>query len=267
MQVRLFAKLFLAVSLCLAAAPAMAATDEAISGTQSTNWAGYAALRSAKYTGIGATWVVPTPEKDDTVPLATDATWIGIGGIKKDDLIQAGTQAITKSGKTTYRAWYELLPDYQKAIPLEVRGGDTVQVTLSEFSPDLWLLAFSNQTTDAQYYLVLPYESSRSTAEWIQEMPHLSSSGDSVYAPLDKFGTVTFKDAYAVVKTSTKNLEEASVKPITMVSSDGDIVLASPSSLAADSFSVERSDATPQPLKQSSHKASQEPASMIQWTN
>jgi hypothetical protein len=206
MQARSVSKLLFAALLCLAAAPAMAATDEALSGTHSTNWSGYAALRHADYTGVGATWVVPTPQEDGAVPLATDATWIGIGGIKKDDLIQAGTQAITKNGKTSYRAWYELLPDYQKAIPLEVRGGDTVQVMLSEFSPDLWLLAFSNQTTGSRYYLVLPYESSRSTAEWIQEMPHLSSSGDSVYAPLDRFGTVTFRDAYAIIRGSNRNL-------------------------------------------------------------
>jgi hypothetical protein len=266
MRARFLAKLLLAALLCLSAAPALAAVDEAISGTRSTNWSGYAALRSAKYTGVGATWVVPIPEKDDDVPLATDATWVGIGGVKKSDLIQAGTQAITKNGKTTYRAWYELLPDYQKPIPLEVRGGDTVKVALSEFSPDLWLLVFDNLTTGAQHNLVLEYDSSRSTAEWIQEMPHLSAGGESIYAPLDRFGTVTFKDAYAVIKGSTKDLEQARAKPITMVSSDGDIVLASPSALDEDAFYVERSDATPQPMKQSSHKASKEPASMIMWT-
>ena len=266
MRARFLAKLLLAASLCLSAAPALAAADEAISGTQSTNWAGYAALRSAKYTGVGATWVVSIPEKDDGVPLATDATWVGIGGVKKSDLIQAGTQIITRNGKTTYRAWYELLPDYQKAIPLEVRGGDTVKVALSEFSPGLWLLVFDNLTTGAQYNLVLPYESSRSTAEWIQEMPHLSAGGESVYAPLDRFGTVTFKDAYAVIKGAVKSPEEAKAKAITMVSSDGDVILASPSALDEDAFEVERSDAVPQPMKQSSRKASKEPASMIMWT-
>lgn len=265
MQARLLAKLLLAGSLCLAAAPAMAATDDAINGTQSTNWAGYAALRSATYTGISATWAVPAPAQDG-VPLSADATWVGIGGIRKKDLIQAGTQAIMKNGHTTYRAWYELLPDYQKSIPLEVHGNDTVQVYLSEFSPGLWLLVFSNLTTGAQYNLVLEYESSHSTAEFIQEMPHLSSGGESVYAPLDRFGTVSFKDAHVSIRGKDKSLQEASVKPITMVSSDGDIVLASPSALGEDSFNVERSAATPQPLKQSSSKAAREPASMILWT-
>jgi hypothetical protein len=266
MQARLLAKLLLALSLCLAAAPAMAATDEALSGTLSTNWAGYAALRSARYTAIGATWVVPAPAEDGMVPIATDATWVGIGGIKKKDLIQAGTQAITRNGSTTYRAWFELLPDYQKSLPLQVRGNDTVQVSLSEFSPGLWLLVFSNLTTGEQYNKVLEYESSHSTAEWIQEMPRLSSGGAAVYAPLDRFGTLTFKDAYAVIKTSTKNLQEVGVKPITMVSSDGDVVLASPSSLTEGSFSVERSAATPKPLKQSGRKAASEPSSQIVWS-
>jgi hypothetical protein len=265
MQARAVAKLLIAASLCLCAAPAMAATDDALGGTHSTNWAGYAATRSAKYTGAGASWVVPTPSPDG-VPLTADATWIGVGGIKKKDLIQAGTQAITKKGITTYRAWYELLPDYQKSIPLEVHGGDEVQVALSEFSPGLWLLVFDNVTTGAQYNLVLEYDSSRSTAEFVQEMPHLSSSGESVYAPLDRFGTVTFKDAYVSVKGSQKSLIDARVKPITMVSSDGDVVLATPSELQEESFSVERSDATPAPVKQSSGKSAREPASLISWT-
>ena len=97
-------------------------------------------------------------------------------------------------------------------------------------------------------------------------MPHLSSGGDSVYAPLDEFGTVTFKDAYAVVKASSKSAEDARAKPITMVSSDGDIILASPSALDEGSFAITRSDAKPKPLKQSSGKAAREPASMIEWT-
>ncbi len=266
MRFRLLAVLVCALALCLPAGPVLAAADEALDSTRSTNWAGYAATRSAKYTGVGATWTVPIPDKNDDVPLSAGATWVGIGGIKKKDLIQAGTQAITKGGKTTYRAWYELLPDFQKPLPLEVRGGDTVQVALSEFSPDLWLLAFSNLTTGGRHFLVLPYESSRSTAEWIHEMPHLSSGGDSVYAPLDEFGTVTFKDAYAVVKASSKSAEDARAKPITMVSSDGDIILASPSALDEGSFAITRSDAKPKPLKQSSGKAAREPASMIEWT-
>ena len=54
-----------------------------------------------------------------------DATWVGIGGVTSNDLIQAGTQAIIQKGQTSYEAWYELLPGYQTIIPLTINAGDS----------------------------------------------------------------------------------------------------------------------------------------------
>src|SRR5205085_2836066 len=102
-------------------------------------------------------------------------------------------------GRVMYEAWYEILPDYQTHVPLAVRAGDSVSVSLTEISTDIWQLKFTNNTTGRTYTKNIPYKSSRSSAEWIQEMP-VGVVGDSLgYLPLDNFGRVQFTDARAQV--------------------------------------------------------------------
>src|SRR2546427_4217339 len=54
--------------------------------SSSSNWSGYAAS-GGTFTSVTATWTVPTVSA--TSPGA-DATWVGIGGLESQDLIQAG---------------------------------------------------------------------------------------------------------------------------------------------------------------------------------
>ena len=70
-----------------AAGPATGATVGVpnISG----NWAGYVATGSS-ITSVTGSWTVPSA---GTVPPGLSATWVGIGGYKTSDLIQAGTPA------------------------------------------------------------------------------------------------------------------------------------------------------------------------------
>src|SRR5205823_11050596 len=54
---------------------------------ESQNWAGYAATGGA-YTGVSAAWTIP-----DIAFISSpgvDAAWVGIGGVRSRDLIQAG---------------------------------------------------------------------------------------------------------------------------------------------------------------------------------
>src|SRR5207248_2240361 len=54
---------------------------------ESQNWAGYAATAGA-YTGVSATWTIP-----DVALISSrgvDAVWVGVGGLRSRDLIQAG---------------------------------------------------------------------------------------------------------------------------------------------------------------------------------
>jgi hypothetical protein len=173
-----------------------------LSGTNtSLNWAGYVAS-SGSYSGIGASWTVPTVTSTDNA--SADATWIGIGGVNSQDLIQAGTQAISQNGSINYIAWYELLPADMIQIPLTVSSGNSVTVSLAENSGNLWTINFRNNSTNQNYTTTVNYASVNSSAEWIEEMPTLA--GSSSFIPLDNFGSVQFSSGYVVQNGNTLNI-------------------------------------------------------------
>jgi hypothetical protein len=74
----------------------------------SDNWSGYIDSGQS-YSGITGNWIVPTPGGNGTSTSA-DATWIGIGGVTTDDLIQIGTEnTVTSSGKVSSAVFYEFI--------------------------------------------------------------------------------------------------------------------------------------------------------------
>ena len=79
-------------------------------GYYSTNWSGYAAL-SGKFTAVSGSWIVPVVSGTSGVSTA-DATWVGIGGVSANDLIQTGTtNNVDSAGTVSTYAFYELLPN------------------------------------------------------------------------------------------------------------------------------------------------------------
>lgn len=216
------------------------ALNDPIGNSISANWSGYVADTASAYTAVGASWKVPVPEASGA-HLATDATWVGIGGVRSRDLIQAGTQA-TENGRTDYQAWYELLPDYQQIIPLDVNGGDSMNVSLEEISPGVWRIAIADNTTGKSWQKDVAYQSSKSSAEWIEEMPVVDTGRKLTYLPLDNFGTVTFTDGYTVADGAPETIAEAGASSLVMASRNEE-TLAYPSELTGGSFSVSRANA------------------------
>ena len=209
--------------------------------TQNTshNWSGYAATGGA-YTAVSGTWTVPQFNSDSAAGI--DAAWVGIGGVRSRDLIQAGTQqSVNASGSTHYEAWIEMLPRASRPVPLAVHAGDSVTVSLSEQAPDEWLIQFTNNTTGQTYQTTQEYSSSHSSAEWVEEAP---SGGRGGVLPLDNFGTIQFSDGSTVKDGQTDTIAAAGARAITMVGG-GNQALAVPSALGDDgaSFTVARTDA------------------------
>ncbi len=256
---------FLVLTLLLSsAAPALASSSN-VNGRMSGNWSGYVAARG-HYSAVGGTWVVSALAA--TTTLMTDVTWVGIGGSKSKDLIQAGTHSAVQNGRTQYWAWYELLPEYQKVIPLAVAGGDLVSVSLTEVADDLWYLSFVNETAGTHYGEALQYRSRNNTAEWIEEMPVVYDRGGSqTYAPLSEFGTTTFSGAYAVVDGKRIGLGGLRASAVTMVSKlNKKVVLATPSEIMDDSFVVTRSSAVPSPVPAKPGRRSHANPADISWS-
>lgn len=205
--------------------------------SRSTNWSGYAAS-GRNYTSVTGTWTVPNVS---ATTAGADATWVGIGGLDTEDLIQAGTMATaTGSGSVTYEAWIELLPAASRTVPLAVSAGDSVSVTLTERSPDRWLIAMKNNTTSGTYSVTVSYESTRSSAEWVQEAPSTVRG----IVPLSGFGSVRFTGGTAVREGKTLTISALGATAISMYNR-ADQPLAIPSALDATGggFSVTRTSA------------------------
>jgi Peptidase A4 family len=201
---------------------------------ESRNWAGYAAT-SGTYTAVSGTWTVPQFAPDS--PVGTDATWVGIGGVRGNDLIQAGTQeTVFGRGRTEYQAWVETLPQSSRPVPLPISAGDSISISIEQSANGQWQIAFGNNTTGKTYQLTVQYKSSQSSAEWVVEAP---SARRGRLLPLDTFGTITFSQASAVKDGQTVTVAQAGGRAITMISAAGQ-ALASPSGLGDDggSFSV-----------------------------
>jgi len=209
------------------------------SNGNSRNWAGYVA-NSASYTAVSGTWTVPQPTSNGHT--ATDATWVGIGGVNSNDLLQSGTQnVVSPSGQVTTTAFYELLPAESTQITsLTVKPGDSVTVSITQQSSEQWLINFNDNTSNQNYQTTVAYNSSLSSAEWIEEAP---SNGVSVL-PLDNFGTIQFTNSSITQDGSQISVTGANAHAVTMVNEQGQN-LATSSALGSDgeSFSITRSTA------------------------
>jgi len=205
----------------------------------SHNWSGYAAT-GGNFTSVTGTWSVPQFTADGTFGI--DAAWVGIGGVRSRDLIQAGTQqTISGTGSTQYEAWVEMLPRASRPVPLRVHAGDSITVSITEQSPDQWLIDFSNNTTGQTYQQTQQYTSSHSSAEWVEEAPSGGRGGGVL--PLSNFGTIDFSGGSAVKDGQSSNIAALSAKAITMIG-DNEQALAVPSPLSGDgaSFTVARTE-------------------------
>ncbi len=164
-------------------APELVVTGMLSNQPESQNWAGYAATEGS-YTSVSATWTLPDIGLPS--PAGIDAAWIGIGGVRSRDLIQAGTQrTVLDNGATQQEAWVELLPRASETVPFAVGPGNTVRVSIDQQGPETWLIVFTNITSGQTYQVTKRYASSLSSAEWVEEAP---SAGRQRVLPLDNFG-------------------------------------------------------------------------------
>ena len=218
------------------AQPDTSSTTPARTFDTSSNWSGYVA-NGGTYTSVTGTWNVP---QVGATTAGADATWVGIGGVTGTDLIQAGTMASVSGGGVSYEAWIEMLPESSRTISLSVSAGDSVTVTITEQKSGQWLITMVNNTTKDSYENTVSYNSSRSSAEWIQEAP---STGRGI-VPLDDFGTVSITGGSAVRDGRTMNLSALGATPVAMINRAGQTI-AQPSTLGADgrSFAVTRTSA------------------------
>jgi hypothetical protein len=149
----------------------------------STNWAGLAE-NGTTYTGVSASWTVPTVLP--SIPRQVSSSWIGIDGYSNSNLIQTGTEEDTSGGATSYYAWWEILPAAETPI-FTVSPGDQMSADIFKVSATTWTIDITDNTSGQNFSQNKSYSGPANSAEWIQEM-----TGTSPQAPLANFGTANF---------------------------------------------------------------------------
>jgi hypothetical protein len=153
------------------------------------NWAGHAAL-GGPFATVRGTWTVPAVGPSS--PVAGDATWVGLGGVRRPELPPVGTQAIVLGpGPARYSAWLETVPQPAQPLGLTVQPGNVVTASISTQGRERWSVVFTDDTTRQTDQRLVTDRSTASSAEWSEEAP--------MAWPLDDFGMVSFRGATAMV--------------------------------------------------------------------
>lgn len=161
----------------------------AFNTNQSTNWFGYnqgtLEQGSKLFNSIAGDWTVPTVTQHTAGQAASSSDWIGIGGgcvdsacaVTDSTLIQTGTeQDVDASGGASYSAWWEVIPGPSLTISnFTVQPGDHMHASIAEVIPNsnLWNITLQDVTRGESYSTTVPYVSTHTTAEWIEETPLL----------------------------------------------------------------------------------------------
>ena len=210
----------------------------------SLNWAGYAVTPTQPaITSVTSTFVVPSA---GLLPPGFAATWVGIGGFSTSDLIQAGVgeQSLPSLPLVgaQYYPWYEMLPNAEVQLTgcagdanCTVAPGDSMTVIIQQAATNLWTIALANTTEHWTWNQSFPYQSSKSSAEWIAEAPSVAAL-QTIVAPLS---TVRFGPTSRYTQGGT-SYTIAQGNPTQVILSPGLFNEATPSALAADgqSFNV-----------------------------
>lgn len=196
----------------------------------SSNWSGYLASGES-YSSISASWNATDPSGNGASTSA-DATWIGIGGVTTHDLIQVGTDnSVSPSGQISSSAFYELLPSEATQITtMVVSPNDSISASIQEVGTNEWTINITDSTSNTSFTTTVDYDSSLSSAEWIEEDPS-NSSGQLI--PFDNFGSVEFRDGLTTVNGTSQNIIQSNADSVAMTNSSGQF-LAAPSEIASD---------------------------------
>jgi hypothetical protein len=180
----------------------------------SNNWSGYVAdvqqnpvasggwnPQTNVVTYVSGSWVVPKVGGSGT---GYSAVWVGIDGNNTQYLEQIGTEEDVVKGKTSYYAWFEMLPQQQTEQVISgmtISPGDSITASValvsSTASQKSFLLSITDNTTGKSYSTTQTTSASApaESAEWIVEATTVNGS----VATLANFGTATFSAASATI--------------------------------------------------------------------
>lgn len=196
------------------------------------NWSGYF-VTGTGFAYANATWTVPSVSTNTS---GDSASWVGIGGVNGNTLIQTGTSQDCTTGTTAgeakyhgliqsemnknakggsgggggkggsssctpvYYAWWEILPQAEtKITTITVSPGDKITAYVLETSTNVWTISLQDvsATHGVQTFTTsVSYSTDQSTAEAIMERPSVCLVKCQL-TNLADFGQITFTNAVA----------------------------------------------------------------------
>lgn len=201
------------------------------SGSQSTNWAGWADT-GATYRSITASWTQPgvACSAHET---SYSSFWVGLDGVGSGTVEQTGTAADCVNGVATYSAWYEFFPAYPLDFANAVRPGDVMHASVAHVGTTAsYTVTLTDSTAGWSHSMTGSVPAAKNaSAEVIAEAP--AGTGGQVL-PLAHFATMTFS---ATMVNGAPLGAVAAASSLTMVSAGR--VKAAPSALSGQtSFTV-----------------------------
>jgi hypothetical protein len=191
-----------AVTAALALCIVGAASAQAATATTSSNWAGYAVRRTGiAFRHVSGTWTVPAVDCSSG-DRSYSANWLGLGGYSTTSqaLEQLGTESDCASGKATYSAWFEVVPDAAVTAKLTIKPGDVIFASTAVAGTVVTLKLIDRTTGGTATRTVHATTVDTSSAEWIVEAPSLctgSTDASCRQTALANVGTTGFSAARA----------------------------------------------------------------------
>ena len=202
---------------------------------QSSNWFGYnqGSIEQGHklFNSITGDWTVPTASQHKSGQAEYSSDWIGIGGgcinanclLTDNTLIQTGTeQDVSSGGAASYSAWWEVIPGPSLTITnMKVGAGDRMHASLSQVLgvSNVWKITIQDLTRGETYSTTVPYTSTHSTAEWIEETPLILGT-NAGFAALPNLTTPAFDQA----KTNGQPANLKASEEMQLIDSSGHVI-------------------------------------------
>ena len=168
----------------------------------SRNWAGYAitslSTPAATFTHVHGAWT----QRPVTCP-APDAWavfWVGFDGWLDGTVEQGGSSARCLNGTPVYELWWEMFPTNAIQPVLTINAGDSVTADVTYNAATAQYTIALNDTTQHTSFTTTQtcaagLVCSRSSAEWIVEVPSRFGTGD--FFPLADYGRALMGNSVA----------------------------------------------------------------------
>jgi hypothetical protein len=224
----------------------MAPSSAASRVKDNSHWSGYVAhAKSNAWTSAEGQWTLTRLGNCRCKLPADVVTWTGVGGWSSGALLQAGTEVSQTRSRTTSSVFYEYLERCKlrscgpAAITVcKVKAGDAIY-TQESYQYSARKANFFIEA-DGKSFPIRPVKLGHSyydgrSAEWITEQPGVLCAVACSYYPLAKFGTYTWKDAYAET-TGGSYKQAASLPTYDVIMKQRKLTLAEPSDLRGAGF-------------------------------